>query len=53
VCTVVYDGMQAGQPVLEELDFLAQIERQRCPDMPQAPLDVVLSAWRCFVLPRY
>jgi Domain of unknown function (DUF4158) len=42
--TVAFDGTQAGQPVLMALDFLAQLEHHRRPDLHQAPLDGVPSA---------
>ena len=51
--TVTFDSTQAGQPVLTALDFLAQLEHHRRPDMHHAPLDVVPSAWRRLVLPRH
>lgn len=51
--TVSFEGTQAGQPVLSALHFLSQIERQRRPDMQQAPLDIVPAAWRRLVLPRH
>jgi TnpA family transposase len=49
--TVSFEGTQAGQPVLAAWHFLTQIERQRRPDMQQAPLDMVPSAWRRLVKP--
>jgi hypothetical protein len=49
--TVSFEGPQAGQPVLAAWHFLTQIERQRRPDMQQAPLDMVPSAWRRLVKP--
>jgi TnpA family transposase len=51
--TVTFDSTQAGQPVLTALDFLAQLEHHRRPDMHHTPLDVVPSAWRRLVLPRH
>src|ERR687891_555865 len=51
--TVAFDGTQAGQPMLTALEFLRQLEHQRHPDMRQAPLDLVPSAWRRLVLPRH
>jgi hypothetical protein len=50
--TVAFDGTQAGQPMLTAMAFLAQLEHQRHPDMPHAPLDLVPGAWRRLVLPR-
>jgi hypothetical protein len=50
---VAFDGTQAGQPMLTALDFLGQLEHQRHPNMRQAPLDLVPSAWRRLVLPRH
>ena len=41
----------AGQPMLDAVDFLRRIERQRHPDLQQAPLEVVPSAWRRLVKP--
>lgn len=49
--TVSFEGTQAGQPMLKALDFLSRIEHQRRPNMQQAPLDVVPSAWRRLVKP--
>jgi hypothetical protein len=39
--------------MLMALNFLGQLEHQRHPDMRQAPLDLVPSAWRRLVLPRH
>jgi TnpA family transposase len=50
---VVFEGTQAGQPVLAAWRFLTQIEHQRHPAMQQAPLDMVPAAWRRLVLPRH
>jgi hypothetical protein len=49
--TVSFEGIQAGQPLLEALAFLGRIENQRSPDMRQAPLEGVPSAWRRLVKP--
>ncbi|MEE9146074.1 MAG: Tn3 family transposase [Candidatus Tectomicrobia bacterium] len=49
--TVSFEGTQAGQPMLDAVEFLRHIEHQRRPDMQQAPLDVVPSAWRRLVKP--
>jgi hypothetical protein len=49
--TVSFEGTQAGQPMLGALNFLSRIEHQRRPNMQQAPLDVVPSAWRRLVKP--
>ncbi|MBM4029666.1 MAG: Tn3 family transposase, partial [Planctomycetes bacterium] len=46
---LVFEGTQAGQPVLEAVDFLARIEGQRKPDMDWAPLDLVSGAWRRWI----
>jgi TnpA family transposase len=51
--TVSFEGTQAGKPMLDALDFLRHIEPQRHPDMQQAPLDVVPSAWRRLVKPPH
>jgi hypothetical protein len=48
---VSFEGTQAGQPMLKALNFLSQIEHQRRPDLQQAPLDGVPSAWRRLVKP--
>ena len=37
--------------MLDAVDFLRRIERQRHPDLQQAPLEVVPSAWRRLVKP--
>jgi hypothetical protein len=49
--TLSFDGTQAGQPMLQALDFLTQSESKRHPDMHQAPLDFVPGAWRRVVVP--
>ncbi len=49
--TVSFESTQAGQPMLEAIDFLHRLERQRHPDLQQAPLEVVPSAWRRLVKP--
>jgi len=51
--TVAFEGTQAGQPILTAVRFLAQLERQRHPDMHNAPLDWVPGAWRRLVVPRH
>ena len=51
LCTVSFESTQAGQPMLDAVDFLRRIERQRHPDLQQAPLEVVPSAWRRLVKP--
>jgi TnpA family transposase len=50
--TVAFEGTQAGQPLLAAWRFLADLEYQRHPDMHDAPLALVPSAWRRLVLPR-
>jgi TnpA family transposase len=50
--TIAFDGTQAGQPLLAAWRFLADLEHQRHPDMHDAPLALVPSAWRRLVLPR-
>jgi hypothetical protein len=49
--TVSFEGIQAGQPLLDALAFLARIDKQRRPDMSQAPLEGVPIAWRRMVKP--
>ena len=49
--TVLFEGIQAGQPLLDALAFLGRIDKQRRPDMSQAPLEGVPSAWRRLVKP--
>jgi hypothetical protein len=49
--TVSFEGIQAGQPLLNALAFLRRIDHQRRPDMSQAPLEGVPSAWRRLVKP--
>lgn len=49
--TVVFEGIQAGQPLLDAWAFLGRIENQRRPDMRHAPLEGVPSAWRRLVKP--
>jgi hypothetical protein len=51
VRTVSFEGTQAGQPMLKALHFLSRIEHQRRPDLQQAPLDGIPSAWRRLVKP--
>lgn len=54
--TIALEGTQAGQPVLRAWAFLASLEGsrrtegQRKPDMSQAPLEGVPSAWRRLVV---
>jgi hypothetical protein len=43
--TVTFAGTQAGQPVLQALQFLARLEQHPRADLHQAPLEVVSSAW--------
>jgi TnpA family transposase len=50
--TIAFDGTQAAQPLLAAWRFLADLEHQRHPDMHDAPLALVPSAWRRLVLPR-
>ena len=49
--TVSFEGIQAGQPLLDAWAFLGRIENQRRPDMRHAPLEGVPSAWRRLVKP--
>lgn len=49
--TVSFEGIQAGQPLLDALSFLRRIDKQRRPDMSQAPLEGVPNAWRRLVKP--
>ncbi len=49
--TVSFEGIQAGQPLLDALAFLSRIDRQRRPDMSQAPLEGVPNGWRRLVKP--
>ena len=44
--TITFAGTPAGQPVLEAVRFLAEIEQRRAPDLSAAPLGVVTPAWR-------
>jgi hypothetical protein len=50
--TVTFQATLSGKPVLCALQFLSSIEPLRKPDMSQAPLEVVPSAWRRLVLGR-
>ncbi len=45
-----FDATQAGQSVLDALDFLWSIEGRRKIDIGEAPLEVVSKAWRHLVL---
>lgn len=51
--TVTFAGTQAGQPVLQALQFLARLEQHPRADLHQAPLEVLSSAWRRRVLPPH
>jgi TnpA family transposase len=51
--TIVFEGTQAGQPVIEALRFLQQIAPRRHPDLQHAPLAFVPAAWRRLVQPRH
>ena len=50
--TVTFSGTQAGQPVLSALQFLAEIEGQRKPQMNIAPLEAVPPSWQRQVVSR-
>jgi hypothetical protein len=50
--TIAFDGTQAGQPLLAAWRFLGDLEHQRHPDMHDAPLARIPSAWRRLVLPH-
>ena len=47
--TLAFEGTQAGQPVLQAVDFLATIEGQRKPDMNPAPQDMAPGPWRRWI----
>ncbi len=47
---VGFGATQAGQPVLDALEFLRSIEGRRKIDIEEAPLEVVSKAWRHLVL---
>ena len=49
--SVSFECTQAGEAMLDAVDFLRRIEAQRRPDMQQAPLDVVPGSWRRLVKP--
>lgn len=44
--TIAFTGTAAAAPVLEALAFLTQLERQRRPDLADAPLAFVPEGWR-------
>jgi hypothetical protein len=44
--TVPFQATPAGQPVVHDLKFLADIEGQHQPDLSQAPLDLIPRGWR-------
>lgn len=48
--TIVFEGTQAGQSVLDALHFLATIEGQHKPELSAAPMEVVSGSWRRWVL---
>ena len=50
LCTVAFEGTQAGQPIRQALCFLTAIEGRHKPDMSVAPLEIVSGAWRRWVL---
>lgn len=50
--TVTFQTTSSGKPVLCASQFLSSIELLRKPDMSQAPLEAVPSAWRRLVLGR-
>ena len=49
--SVSFECTQAGEAMLDAVDFLRHIEAQRRPEMQQAPLDVVPRSWRRVVTP--
>ena len=49
--SVSFECTQAGEAMLDAVDFLRSIEAQRRPDMQQAPRDVVPGSWRRLVKP--
>jgi len=50
--TIHFHGTKAGQPVLEAVTYLKQIEGQRHPTLRDAPTDVVNRAWHPLVFQR-
>lgn len=48
--TISLDSVPAGQPLIEAVHFLADIEGQRAPDMKSAPREMLTGAWRRRVL---
>ncbi len=48
--TVAFEGTTAARPVLDAVAYLRDIEGQKDPDMLEAPLAVVLPAWRRLVV---
>jgi TnpA family transposase len=50
--TVTFAGTQAGQPILQAVQFLAQLEQHPRLDLRQAPSEVVPGGWRRRVFPR-
>jgi len=47
--TITFGGTPTGQPLLDALAFLRQIEGQATPDLSDAPLEVVTPAWQALV----
>jgi len=47
--TSTFGGTPTGQPLLDALAFLRQIEGQATPDRSDAPLEVVTPAWQALV----
>ena len=47
---ITFEGTQAGQSILEALQFLTAIQGKRIPDMNKAPLEWVLNPWRRLVV---
>ncbi len=50
--TITFNGIQAGQPILQALNFLASIEGQRKADMSKAPLEIVPRPWKRMVIDK-
>ncbi len=48
--SICFSATAAGRPVLRALEFLRTLERKPRPDLSNAPLEAVPSAWRSLVL---
>ena len=48
--TIQFQGTSAGRSVLDALRFLRELEAEKAPRMRRAPLGVVSTPWRRFVL---